>query len=221
MQRARRHQRVSAGLAFALLALVAELAGRSLTHRLDFGRHVATPSYSGTDYYPFLLAGVKLGVALLLARLVWRFVRAHAAARAGRRVLATVGKHPAPLPRLRLDLSPRLWALAFLTTSTFYLLQTDGEQAASGRWPLLAPWLHSSALPVFAVLAVLVALAWGAVASWLREYERYAEDTCARAERVAHGVGELPRVAHARTAFAAPRDLFGLAFESRPPPLPA
>jgi hypothetical protein len=65
MQRARRHQRVSAGLAFALLALVAELAGRSLTHRLDFGRHVAAPSYSGADYYPFLLAGVKLGVALL------------------------------------------------------------------------------------------------------------------------------------------------------------
>jgi len=50
MQRARRHQRLSAGLAFALLALVAELAGRSLTHRLDFGRHVASPSYSGADY---------------------------------------------------------------------------------------------------------------------------------------------------------------------------
>jgi hypothetical protein len=111
--------------------------------------------------------------------------------------------------------------LAFLTTSTFYLLQTDAEQAASGRWPLFAPWLHSSALPVFAVLAVLVALAWGAVASWLREYERYAEETCARAERARHGAGELPRVAHARTTFSAPRDLFGLAFESRPPPLPA
>jgi hypothetical protein len=220
MQRARRHQRFSAGLAFALLALIAELTGRSLTHRLDVGRHVGSSAYSGAEYYPFLLAAVKLGVALLLARLVWRFVRAHAAARAGRRVLATVGKHPAPLPRLRLDLSPRLWALAFLTTSTFYLLQTDGEQAASGRWPLLAPWLHSSALPVFAVLAVLVALAWSAVASWLREYERYAEDTCARANRVGHRA-EPPRVAHARFAAPAPRELFGLAFESRPPPLPA
>ena len=113
-------------------------------------------------------------------------------------MLAAVGKDAAPLPRLRLDLSPRLWALAFLTTSTFYLVQTDAEQAASGRWPLFAPWLHTSALPVFAVLAVLVALAWGAVASWLREYERYAEDTCARAGRVGHGGGELPRVAHAR-----------------------
>jgi hypothetical protein len=219
MKRARRHQRFSAGLAFGLLALIAELTGRSLTHRLDVGRHVGS-RYSGAEYYPFLLAAVKLGVALLLARLVWRFVRAHAAARAGRRVLATVGKHPAPLPRLRLDLSPRLWALAFLTTSTFYLLQTDGEQAASGRWPLLAPWLHSSALPVFAVLAVLVALAWSAVASWLREYERYAEDTCARAGRIGHRA-EPPRPAHARTSAAAPRELFGLAFECRPPPLPA
>jgi hypothetical protein len=219
MKRARRHQRFSAGLAFGLLALIAELTGRSLTHRLDVGRHVGS-RYSGAEYYPFLLAAVKLGVALLLARLVWRFVRAHAAARAGRRVLATVGKNAAPLPRVRLDLSPRLWMLAFLTTSTFYLLQTDGEQAVSGRWPLLAPWLHSSALPVFAVLAVLVALAWSAVASWLREYERYAEDTCARACRVGRRA-EPPRVAHARTTASAPRELFGLAFESRPPPLPA
>jgi hypothetical protein len=136
-------------------------------------------------------------------------------------VLAAVGKEAAPLPRLRLDLSPRLWALAFLTTSTFYLVQADAEQAASGRWPLFAPWLHTSALPVFAVLAVLVALAWGAVASWLREYERYAEDTCARAERIAHGADELPGNAHARPTAPAPRELFGLSFESRPPPLPA
>jgi hypothetical protein len=220
MKRARRHQRFSAGLAFGLLALIAELTGRSLTHRLDLGRHVGPRSYSGAEYYPFLLAAVKLGVALLLASLAWRFVRAHSAARAGRRLLAAVGKDAAPLPRLRLDLSPRLWALSFLTTAIFYLLQTDAEQAASGRWPLLAPWLHSSALPVFAVLAVLVAVAWGAVACWLREYERYAEDTCALAERIAHRVAP-PRVAHARFSAPAPRELFGLAFECRPPPLPA
>jgi hypothetical protein len=220
MKRARRHQRFSTGLAFGLLALIAELTGRSLTHRLNVGEHVHSSAYSGAEYYPFLLAAVKLGVALLLARLAWRFVRAHTAVRAGRRVLAAVGKDAAPLPRLRLDLSPRLWALAFLTTSTFYLFQTDTEQATSGRWPLFAPWLHTSALPVFAVLAVLVALAWSAVASWLREYERYAEDTCARAGRVGRRA-EPPRVARARTTAAAPRELFGLAFESRPPPLPA
>ena len=220
MKRARRHQRFSTGLAFGLLALIAELTGRSLTHRLNVGEHVHSSAYSGAEYYPLLLAAVKLGVALLLARLAWRFVRAHTAVRAGRRVLAAVGKDAAPLPRLRLDLSPRLWALAFLTTSIFYLFQTDTEQATSGRWPLFAPWLHTSALPVFAVLAVLVALAWSAVASWLREYERYAEDTCARAGRVGRRA-EPPRVAHARTTAAAPRELFGLAFESRPPPLPA
>jgi hypothetical protein len=220
MQRARRHQRLFAGLAFALLALIAELAGRSLTHRLDVGRHVATPSYAGADYYPFLLAAVKLGVALLFARLAWRFVRAHAAAQAGRRVLARVGSRPAPAPRVRLDLSPRLWLTAFLATSLFYLVQQDAEQASVGRWPLLSPWLHSSALPVFAVLAVLVALAWSAVASWLSAYERYAKETCARAERIVTA-SPPPRSQRTETAAAPPRKLFGLAFESRPPPVPA
>src|SRR6476619_6117130 len=91
MQRARRHQRFSAGLAFGLLALIAELFGRSLTHRLNVGQHVSSSGYSGAEYYPFLLAAVKLLVALLLARLAWRFVRAHTAARAGRlRALAAV-----------------------------------------------------------------------------------------------------------------------------------
>lgn len=220
MQRARRHQRLSSALAFALLALVAELGGRSLTHRLDVGRHVRSPSYSGADYYPFLLAAVKLGVALLLARLAWRFVRAHTAARAGHRILEAVGGSAAPAPRVRLDLSPRLWLAAFVSTSILYLVQTDAEQAASGRWPVFAPWLHSSALPVFAVLAVLVALAWSAVASWLTEYERYAQATCARAARLTRAA-PLPRTARTETAAAPPRRLFGLAFESRPPPLPA
>jgi len=50
MKRARRHQRFSAGLAFGLLALIAELTGRSLTHRLDVGRHVGS-RYSGAEYY--------------------------------------------------------------------------------------------------------------------------------------------------------------------------
>src|SRR5919201_1539505 len=219
MQRARRHQRLSSALAFALLALVAERVGRSLTHRLDVGRHVRSPAYAGADYYPFLLAAVKLGVALLLARLVWRFIRARTAARAARRVLAAAGVAPArPAPRMRLDLSPRLWLAAFLVTSTFYLVQNDAEQAASGRWPLLWPWLHTSALPVFAVLAVLVALAWSAVSRWLNEYERYARDTCARAERLSCAA-VLPREQPRDKVSLPPRKLFGLAFESRPPPL--
>jgi hypothetical protein len=220
VQRARRHQRLFSGLAFALLALVAELVGRSLTHRLDVGRHVSTPSYSGADYYPFLLAAVKLGVALLLARLAWRFVRARTAARAARRVLAAVGTTPTPAPRVRLELSPRLWLAAFAVTSIFALVHVDAEQAASGNWPLFWPWLHSSALPVFAVLSVLVALAWGAVSCWLNEYERYAEDTCARASRAAVAATG-PRERRGTPVFLSPRKLFGLAFESRPPPAPA
>ena len=220
VQRARRHQRLFSALAFGLLALVAELAGRSLAHRIDVGRHVSTPSYSGTHYYPFLLMGVKLGAALLLARLAWRFVRARAAARAGRRVLTALGKEAAPVPRVRLQLSPRLWLAAFTVTSVFALVHVDVEQAASGQWPLLWPWLHTSALAVFAVLSVLVALAWSAVSGWLNEYERYAQNTCARAERLAVAPAAPRQQPRARPALP-PRKLFGLAFESRPPPLPA
>jgi hypothetical protein len=76
MDRARRHQRALARIALIFLALCAELFGRSLSHRLNFGQHVRTPSYSGADYYPVLLAVVKFGVALMLARLAWRFVKA-------------------------------------------------------------------------------------------------------------------------------------------------
>jgi hypothetical protein len=219
MDRARRHQRLLSGLAFGLLALVAELAGRSLTHRLDVGRHVAAPGYSGADYYPFLLAAVKVGLALLLARLAWRFARAHAAARAGRRLLAAVGSRPSRAPRVRIVLSPRLWLASFVVTALFYLVQTDAEQLSSGRWPLLAPWLHTSALPVFAVLAVLVALVWAVVAGWLADYERFAEATVADAHRAVRASAPAPsrRATDARP----PRRLFGLAFESRPPPAPA
>ncbi|HEX6490743.1 MAG TPA: hypothetical protein VF002_05160 [Gaiellaceae bacterium] len=220
MQRARHHQRLFSALAFALLALVAELVGRSLTHRLDVGRHVATPSYAGADYYPILLAAVKGGIALLLARLCWRFARAHAAARAGRRLLAGLGAGPGRrAPRMRVSLSPRLWLAAFLVTALFYLVQTDAERLSSGRWPLLAPWLHTSALPVFAVLAVLVAILWTVAAGWLADYERFAEATIARARAIA--ASAPPPLRRAAETWTTPRQLFGLAFESRPPPAPA
>jgi hypothetical protein len=220
MDRARHHQRLLSVLAFGLLALVAELAGRSLTNRLDVGRHVAAPAYAGADYYPFLLAGVKIGIALLLARLAWRFARAHAAARAARRLLAAVGTRPTRAPRVRVVLSVRLWLASFVVTAVFYLVQTDAEQLSSGRWPLLAPWLHTSALPVFAVLAVLVAIAWGVVAGWLADYERFAEAAVAHAHRAAACDAE-DAVERPTDALVTPRHLFGLAFESRPPPAPA
>lgn len=221
MERARRHQRLLSGLAFVLLALVAELVGRSLTHTLNVGRHVAAPSYAGADYYPFLLAAVKGGIALLLSRLAWRFVRAHAAARAGRRVLEAVGassRHSRP--RLRITLSPRLWLGSFAVTALIYLVQMDAEGLSNGQWPLLSPWLHTSALPVFAVLSVIVAFLWGVVAGWLAEYERFAEQTIAHA--CAASAAQPSFAVRTRSdATAAPRRLFGLAFESRPPPVPA
>jgi hypothetical protein len=206
---------------FGVFVLLAEVAGRSLTGRIDARLHVEPFARPDTSYYPFLLAGVKVVGALTIAALLARGLRAWAAADAGRRLLAaTGGATTHRSPRLRPRLSVRVWAAAFGASALCYLLQADVESAASGRWPLLAPWLHTSALPVFAVLAVLVAVAWGAVACWLREYERYAEDTCALAERIAHRVAP-PRVAHARFSAPAPRELFGLAFECRPPPLPA
>jgi hypothetical protein len=216
MERARRHQRLLSALAFGLLALAAELAGRSLTHRVDVGRHVTSPSYAHTDYYPILLVVVKGGIALLLARLLWRVLRAHLAERAALRLLGGRARRP----RVRLTLSPRLSLVFFAVTSAIYLVQADAEGAEAGRWPLLSPWLHSSALPVFAVLAVLCAVVWAAVRGWLADYERYAEATVARALRL---VGRRAvRLSRPKLELSIPpRRIFGLAFESRPPPLPA
>src|SRR5256886_3594222 len=135
MDRARRHQRLLSGLAFGLLALVAELAGRSLTYRLDVGRHVASPGYAGADYYPFLLAAVKVGIALLLARLAWRFARAHAAARAAGRLLAAVGSRPCRAPRVRVGLSRRLWLPAFPFPSPLFLVPTAAPPAPARPLP--------------------------------------------------------------------------------------
>jgi len=219
MEHARRHQRLLARLALGLLALVAELAGRSLAHRLDFGRHVETP-YAGAQYYPVLLAVVKVAVALMLARVAWRFVKARAVARAARRLVDSQGfaaKQRAP--RVRIELSPKLWLGSFLVTSSIYLMQVDAEGISAGRWPLLAPWLHTAALPVFAVLAVVVALIYRAVENWLSDYESYARETVARASRSAAALLLKPRTTLGE--LVAPRRLFGLAFESRPPPAPA
>jgi hypothetical protein len=220
MSRARAHRRLAAIGAFALLSLVAEIAGRSLTVRLDLGRHVATPSYASAAYYPFLLAGVKVGVALMLAALTWRFVKARASARAARRLLRGVGGRAARAPRLRVELSLRSWLLAYALTAGIYLFQTDTERFAAGRWPLVSPWLHTSALSVFAILSVLVSLLHGAVSRWLADYERYAEQTVAVARSLLLRL-RTTATPRARDEADPPRRLFGLAFESRPPPLAA
>jgi hypothetical protein len=220
MERARRHQTLLARLALGLLILIAELAGRSLTHRVNIGQHVEAPSYSGAEYYPFLLAAVKVGVALMLARLAWRFVKARSVARGARRLLDAQGRATERVPRVRLDLSPRLWLWSFLGTALLYLLQNDAERVSTtGEWPVFAPWLHSSALPVFAVLSVVVAVVYRAVARWLADYERYAHAAAARASRRAG----FPPVTVGPKAHdeVPPRGLFGVAFEVRPPPAPA
>jgi hypothetical protein len=216
-----KRRRTAAMTAFALLAVIAEVAGRSVTADIDRALHVAPLASADASYYPFLLAVVKTGAALGLAWLLWRIVRARATARAGARLVNTLGHRHAPFAsRVRLTLSPRLWLASFATTSVACQIQTDVERVAVGQWPLLAPWLHTYALPVFAVLAVFVALGWGAVARWLAEADRYAAATFARVRRILRGTDRVP-VRRARPTDAhGPRTLFGLAFESRPPPLP-
>jgi hypothetical protein len=207
-------RRLAARVAFALLALLAELTGRELTMRLDRAflvRPLATPT---TPYYPFLLAGVRALAALVVGAAAWRIVRAHATAAAAERLLPTRARRPRP----RLALSPRVWLWAFAATSLFYLAQTDAAGLPDGRFSLLAPWLHTYALPVFALLSLLLALAWTAVRDWTTEVERYAAVAVARASRLLGAAGPPARPGRAGDD-RAPRRLFGLAFESRPPPL--
>jgi hypothetical protein len=207
MERARRHHRLLSAAAFALLLVAAAVAGRWLTAQVDGLLHVGDPVSASARYTPFLLLGVKIGSALLAARLAWRFVRARATARAGRLLVG-------PAPRLRLRLSWGLWLAAFGTNATVYLAQADLERSAA----TLSPWLHTYALPVFALLAVVVAAAWGAVAGWLADYESYAEETLRRSRRLA---AFLPPRSRVERDSRAPRRLHGLAFESRPPPAAA
>jgi hypothetical protein len=210
------------GLAtFAFLVVLAELCGRSITTRVDARLHVRPLANSGADYYPALLVGAKIAAALALAALLARLTRAHAAADAGDRLLTALGHPHAPRPpRLRPRLSFRIWFASFAATSLVYLLHADADGIAAGRWPLLAPWLHTYALPVFAVLSVAVAFAWRC-ARWLHAVEAYARQTLERVRRILHGtLGTV--TSHGFSADdTKPRRRFGVAFESRPPPLPA
>jgi hypothetical protein len=205
---------------FAALVVCAEVAGRSLVGHVDRALHVSPLARTDTSYYPFLLVGVKVLGALTLAALLARGLRAWAAADAGRRLLAAAGHpHAARSPRLRPGLSLRVWAASFAATSLVYLVHADAESLAAGRWPLLAPWLHTYALPVFAVLGVVIALVWR-LAGWLHEMESFAAQALACVRRML-GSRSL-RVRRRRPVDdTGPRRRFGLSFESRPPPLPA
>jgi hypothetical protein len=208
------------GLAtFGLLVVVTEVTGRSFTARVDRALHVAPLANSDAAYYPFLLVAVKVVTAFALAALLARAMRARETADAGGRLLQAVGqRHGGSAPRLRATLSPRIWLGSFVATSIVYLLQADIEGAAAGRWPLFSPWLHTYALPVFAALSVLGAFAWR-FARWLYDVEDFADRTLERVRRILTAATS-PRPAYARPGDdAAPRRRFGLAFESRPPPL--
>jgi hypothetical protein len=205
---------------FGLLALVVELTGRSITHRLDHRVRVEPLAAPMAPYYPFVLAGVRILAALVLAAVAWRLVRAHAAATAGEAFLRTIGGRRFRSPRLRLELTPRLWLASFGATSLWFLVQNDAGRLSEGRWPLFAPWLHTYSLPVFAVLSVLLAVAWNAVRNWIVDVERYIADTFERVCRALRGAALSVRPTRPCDD-RAPRHLFGAAFESRPPPLPA
>jgi hypothetical protein len=200
--------------AFALLVVAAEVLGRWATVRLGLVLHVRQPIAASARYTPFVLLAVKAGVALLAARLAWRVARARATACAGKRLLAAVGHGSPVAPRVRVRLSPRLALASFLSTSVIYLAQADLERPAT----TFSPWLHTYALPVFAVLAVLVAAGWGAVSRWLEEYESYVAETIRRVRTL---IRTLAPPRPAPRSSRAPRSRFGLAFESRPPPAPA
>ena len=182
MARARRHQRLLSALAFGLLALVAELVGRSLTHRVDLGRHVATPSYAAHGLLPDP-AGGREGRDRAAARPAGSGAWSAPARPSGRRCSCSAR---GPAGRA---LRVALLAAAVARPSSCSPRRSTSSRPTprapqSGRWPLLSPWLHSSALPVFAVLAVLCAIVWGAVRGWLADYEEYAQATVDRALRL-------------------------------------
>jgi len=209
-------RRAGAAAGFALLALLAELTGRAVTVRLDRALHVDPLATPTTPYYPFLLAGVRVLAGAVVAAAAWRALRAHAAARAGERLLGRIGRRPKP----RVTLSLRLWACSFAAVCGWFLVHTEALRVAAGGSPQPGPWLHGYALPVLAVCSLLLALAWGAARGWLAAVERYAASTLARASRLLRASAPPARRRRAGDD-RAPRRLHGLAFESRPPPLPA
>jgi hypothetical protein len=208
---------------FVVLVAIAEVVGRALTGHVDRLFHVEPLTRPDASYYPFLLVAVKTVGAIVFAGLLARGTRAWARADAGDRLLAAVGqRHERRAPRLRAALSLRVWFGSFAVTSVLYLVHTDADGLAAGRWHVFAPWLHTYSLPIFAGVAFVVALVWR-FASWLYEFEDYAVRTIARVRRIltASLTPSTLRVPSRAADDAAPRRRFGLSFESRPPPLSA
>lgn len=169
MRRSRRW--VGAG-AFLVLALSGEVSGRWALAHLPLVSRVPHRSHTGEDAWPFLVISAKIGLAILLALLARRLVKAHRSARAAENVLSAVGCRPhRPVPIL--GFSPRVWLLSFLMMTFLDLVPRGIGAMSSGCWGLATPWLHSQALPVFAVIAALVAVLWQTTHAWLRSFDRH------------------------------------------------
>ena len=156
-----------------LLTLVAELTGRSITHRLD--HRVRRRAARGAD--GALLPVPARGRAASWRRSRWPRSPGASCARTPRRLRArrSCARSVSGASRRRvcaLRLTPRL--VARLVRGDLALVPRAERRRAAlqGRWPLFAPWLHTYSLPVFAVLSVLFAVAWNAVRDWMPEVER-------------------------------------------------
>lgn len=197
--------------------LAGEVAGRWLLAHLPLVADAPRRAERGLDAWPALVIAAKVGTALLLARLAWRLVKARRVAAAGERLLRSRRSRVArPAPAI--GLSPRAWLASFAAMSLLYLLPTSSGEIADGVGPLLAPWLHTQALPVFAVLAVVIAVVWRTISRWLAALEHYGERLQRLIRSACRATCSGRRASVARPA---PRSLFGVAFESRPPPAPA
>lgn len=197
--------------------LAGEVAGRWLVAHLPLVGHVPQREHNGLDVWPAVVVAAKLGLALVFARLAWRLVKARQVVAAAERTLRARRFHETrPLPVI--GLSPRAWLVSFVAMSLLYLAPTStGELTGGGCWPLVTPWLHTQALPVFALLAVVIAIFWRTTSRWLTAMERYGERLWGLSRRVR----ALSVQGYTSPARRGPRALFGVAFESRPPPTPA
>ena len=197
-----------------MAVLSGEVAGRWVVAHLPLVGGVPQRGHGGLDTWPAVVVAAKIGIALLLARLAWRLVKAHRTAAAGERILG-IRRLRVMRPPPAIGLSPGAWVASFVAMSVLYLIPTSSEELASGCWPLVSPWLHTQALPVFAVIAVVVAVLWRTIGCWLAALERYGERLH---DLIRSAYAALLASRRASPPSRGPRALFGLAFESRPPP---
>lgn len=214
VRRVRVSRRQLAAGALLVAVLAGEVAGRWLVAHLPPVADAPRSAPRGLAAWPGIVVAAKIGLALLLARLAWRLVQARRVARSGERLLRIAcSRRTRPGPSI--GLSPRAWLASFTAMSLLYLVPTSGDEIGAGAWPLAAPWPHLRALPVFGLLALVIAVLWRTISRWLGALEAYGE----RLQSLIRSTyGPAPAIGRTHVAHRAPRLLFGVAFESRPPP---